>query len=178
MKMMRKVVMVLAMLVVAVSVQAEGTNIAFINTTQVVERVPQSQVIRESLQREFSPKEAELTTKQNNIKQLDEKLQRDGAIMSATEKRKLEREVMAKQREFQQERELFAKELNQRRTDELSKLQAQISQAVIGIAKERQFDMVLESGVVFVVNDVNITDTVVEWMTEMYNKETPPLKLQ
>jgi outer membrane protein len=178
MNLLQKGAMVATMMLASVSVFAEGTKIAFINTTQVVELIPQAQTVRETLQKEFAPTDNELSAKQKKIVDMDEMLKRDGAIMSATEKRKLEREIQLLKEAFISEREAFSKTLTQRRNEELKKMQQQIAQVVVEIAQEQGYDMVIESGVVFAVTEVNISRQVIERLQKQHNDSTPPLQLK
>jgi outer membrane protein len=178
MKLFNKGLIVAAMMLASISVFAEGTKIAFINTTQVVELIPQAQTVRETLQKEFASTDTELSAKQKKIVNLEEKLKRDGAIMSVTEKRKLEREVQLLKQEFIGEREAFSKSLTQRRDEELGKMQQQIAKVVVEIAQEQGYDMVFESGVVYAVSEVNISRQVIERLQKMYNESIPPVQLK
>jgi len=144
-------------------VQAEEvTRIAFVNTTQLIEASPQAAVVSEKLQSDFAPREAKLVEEQNGIKLLEEKLVKDGALMSATEKRKLERNIKSKQMAFQSAYQNFVDDLNARRKEALQKLNQEIAVVVVEVAKQANFDMVLEAGVVYANEKVNITSQVIE----------------
>jgi len=140
----------------------EQTRIAFVNTTRVIEASPQAVVVRSTLQTEFAPREAKLVEEQKALMSMEERLVRDGALMSATEKRKLERNIKSKQLSFQSARDSFTEDLTVRRNEELQKMQTEISNVVVTVAKETNFDMVLETGVVYANEKVNITSLVIE----------------
>ena len=140
----------------------ESTRIAFVNTARLIEQAPQASVVRNRLQTEFSSREAKLVEEQKSIQSMEDRLVRDGALMSATEKRKLERNIKSKQLAFKSDRESFAEDLTARRNEELQKMQQVIAAVVVDVAKSANFDMVLEAGVVFANEKVNITKQVIE----------------
>ncbi|NOR51890.1 MAG: OmpH family outer membrane protein [Gammaproteobacteria bacterium] len=157
----------------SVAIAEESTRIAFINTARVIEQAPQAAVVRNMLQTEFGPREAKLVEEQNSIKSLEERLIKDGALMSATEKRKLERSLKSKQLSFQGARESFTEDLTVRRNEELQKMQQEIAAVVVEVAKAANFDMVLEAGVVYANQKVNITLQVIE---ALIKSTTPPVE--
>lgn len=135
----------------------ESTRIAFVNTVQIIEQSPQAAAVRNTLKTEFAPREAMLVEEQNSIKSLEERLVKDGALMSASEKRKLERNIKTKQQSFQSTYKKFAADIESRRKAELQKMQQAIANTVVKVAMEENFDMVLEAGVVYANEKVNIT---------------------
>lgn len=162
----------LTMLSSGLAMAEETTRIAFVNTARVIEQAPQAAVVRNTLQTEFAPREAKLIEEQNSIKSLEERLIKDGALMSATEKRKLERNIKSKQLVFQSARESFTEDLTVRRNAELQKMQQEIAQVVVEVAKGANFDMVLEAGVVYANEKVNITLQVIEALNKSADNGT------
>lgn len=154
-----------------VSAADESTRIAFVNTVQIIEQSPQAAAVRNTLQTEFAPREAMLVEEQNSIKSLEERLAKDGALMSASEKRKLERNIKSKQQSFQGTYKKFAADIESRRKAELKKMQQAIANMVVKVAMEHNFDMVLEAGVVYANEKVNLTAKVLEALKQ--SAETP-----
>ncbi|MBF0471424.1 MAG: OmpH family outer membrane protein [Gammaproteobacteria bacterium] len=160
--MLQKALLVLGF-VITVTVEAAGaTRIAFVNTSELLEKSPQAEALRTTLQEEFADRDAALVKAQQQIKKLEERIARDGAIMSESEKRKLERDLLVEQRNFTRDREAFAQDLNLRQNEELQKLQFELAKVVVDVAKKGGYDLVLESGVVYASDEVNITTKVVE----------------
>jgi outer membrane protein len=71
------------------AVSAENYRIGFVNATKVFEESPQYNDARDRLQKEFSRREKDLLADQKQLKQLEEKLQRDGTVMSESEVKRL-----------------------------------------------------------------------------------------
>jgi len=156
----------------AQSVRAvEPARIAFVNTPQVLEQAPQAEAVRNTLQSEFAPRDAKLVAEQKKVKELEDKLARDSAIMSDEERRKLERDVLSQKREIKRARDEFNEDFNIRRNEELSKMQREIALSIVSLAKEKGFDLILESGVIYASDRVDITTEVIERLKQDYNKK-------
>ena len=140
---------------------AADVSVVFVNSSRVVEQAPQAKSARATIEKEFAPRKDELVAAQKKLKSLQERLQRDGAVMSEAERRKLEREVVTQQRELKRSQDAFREDLNLRRNEEFGKLQRQAAEAISAIAKESGYDLVLEAGVVYASDKVDITEQVV-----------------
>jgi len=163
--------LVLSTVLLAPAAMAQEVRIAFVNTPQILEEAPQAKAARERLEREFAPRDSEIATTQNALKELEERLSRDGAVMSAEERRKTEREILSQQREIKRAREAFTEDLNLRRNEEFSRLQRVISAAIVALAKERGYDLILESGVVYASEAVDITDEVLGYLQKQLEQD-------
>lgn len=145
-------------------------KVAFVNTATVLEKAPQAQSARAKLEKEFAPREAELVDMQEKLKKLEQKRERDAAIMSADEMRKLERELLAEQRELKRKSDEFTEDLNIRRNEEFLQLQRDVAQVIVNIAKSDEYDMIFESGVVFASKKVDITEKVLKQLGDVAKK--------
>ncbi len=143
-------------------VQAQGVRMVFVNTPEVLKEAPQAQEARDRLKTEFAPRDEKLASSGSALKELEEKLERDGAIMSESERRKVERDIVSARRELKRSREEFNEDFNIRRNEEFSKLQRKVAKAITDLAKENGYDLVLEAGVVYASDKVDITESVVE----------------
>ncbi len=140
---------------------AQEVQVAFVNTARILEEAPQAQGAKERLEKEFAPRDSEISATQRELKSLEEKLQRDGAVMAAQGRRDLERDILMRQRELQRSREAFTEDLNLRRNEEFARLQREVAQAIVDIAKRDGYDLIFESGVVYASDKVDITDKVI-----------------
>lgn len=151
----------LALLLGATS-YVHATSVAFVNTQKIVQEAPQAEAVRNQLEKEFSKRGEQLNKEKDAIEAMQKRASRDAAVMSATEQRKLERELEAKIRDFKASQEAFAEDVNIRRQEELAKMQRSMAQVVIEVAKKNNFDIVLESGVVYAAPASDMTDAVIE----------------
>lgn len=137
-------------------------RVAFVNSGEVLAQAPQAEQARTLLQAEFAPRDAQLVADQQKLSSQEERLSRDGMAMSDDERRRLEREVIALQRDLKRARDEFTEDLNIRRNEEFAKLQRVVSRVIVEVAKEGGYDLVLENGVVYASDRVDITAKVIE----------------
>ena len=147
--------------IAAVPVQAD-TKVGVVNTVQLMEEAPQAKDAQSKIEKEFAPREKELVELQKSIRKLEDRLSRDGAVMSEKENSKLEREILSKRRELKRTQDEFRDDLNIRKNEVLSKLQRQMYDATVGLAKEKNYDVILGQGVVYSSKSVDITDMVLD----------------
>jgi outer membrane protein len=137
-------------------------KIGVVNPEKILEQAPQVEGARTRLEKEFAPRDKELVAAQKDVKTLEEKLSRDGEVMSESQRGKLERDVLAKKRELKRSQQEFREDFNLRRNEEFDKLQRQIYQTIVQIAKEKNFDLVLGDGVIYGSDKVDITSEVLQ----------------
>ncbi len=149
-------------LVSASAMALAETSVAFVEVSRVMKDAPQVAAVRESLKKEFSRRDEELVAQQQQIKRLEEKLNRDGAIMSEAEAKRLERDIISRSRKLKNEQGAFQEDLALRQNEELGKLRKVIAEVIADVAKRENLDLVFESGVVFASEAVNITGKVLK----------------
>lgn len=147
-------------LFMAATAMAGDLKIGFVNVPKLLEKAPQAEKAKKELEREFSPRDKRLVSEQKEIKQLEEKLSKDGAVMSDSERQKLEKEVLNRKREGKRLQDEFREDFNIRRNEELGKLQREVFEAIQALAKEESFDLLLTDGVVFASEQIDVTEKV------------------
>lgn len=142
---------------------AAELKIGVVNAAAVMEKAPQAEAARSKLEKEFAPRNDELVAQQKQLKQMEDRLSRDGAVMSDDQRRSLERDILSTRRDVKRAQDEFRDDLNIRRNEELSKLQRQISDAIESLAKEQNFDVILtNANVIYSSKRVDITEDVVQ----------------
>ena len=141
------------------------TKIGFVDTVKLMEAAPQAKSAQSKIEKEFAPREKELVALQRQIKTKEDKLTRDGAVMSESERSKLERDILSKRRDLKRSQEEFRDDLNIRRNEVLAKLQKDMYEAVVALAKEQKFDLIMSQGVVYSSDKIDITASVLKKLT-------------
>ncbi len=139
-------------------------KVAAVNAAKILEAAPQAEAARKRLEKEFAPRDKKLVGIQKSIKKFEDKLSRDAAVMSETERRKLEREIISKKRDLKRSQDEFREDFNIRRNEEFGKLQRRVYQAIVAHAKKNNIDMVVGDGVIYASDKVDITQQVLKQM--------------
>jgi len=153
------------------TVQAENYNIAYVSIQQLYNESPQAQALNEELKKEFAPRERQLLADQKKQKDMEDRLTKDAAIMSETERNKLERDIIALRRDSKRNADEFKEDVSFRRNESFTKLQKIISEAILAIAKQRKLDLVLtETGAPYASEKVDITLDIINFLKNSNQK--------
>jgi outer membrane protein len=146
--------------------QAADVKVGFVNVAKVLEDAPQAEEARTKLETEFSPRDRELVAGQREIRQLEDRLQREGPKMSEAERVGIEQEIRQRKRDIKRQGDEFREDLNLRRNQELAALQRLVLDTIQSLAKKESYDLVLTDGVVFASGRVDITSRVLEQLKQ------------
>ena len=170
MKIFKQLMVALAAYAVLTGPAMAESKVGVVNTVQLMEEAPQAKAAQSNIETEFAPREKELVSLQKNVRKLEEKLARDGAVMSEKESSKLERDILSKRRDLKRSQDEFRDDLNIRKNEVLSKLQRQMYEATVSLAKEKKYDVILGQGVVYSSENVDVTDMVLEKLKAQFKK--------
>lgn len=164
------VLCILAAVVCAAPLAAKADNvrIGVVNAVKVLEAAPQAEAARQKLEKEFAPRDRELVAAQQKLKKMEDRLQKDGAIMSQAERERLTQELINRRREIKRNQDEFRDDLNFRRNEEFGKIQRLVVDAIQGVAKEDKYDLILGEGVIYASNKVDITKKVIARLKQQY----------
>jgi outer membrane protein len=141
---------------------AADYKIGVVQAVRVLEAAPQAEAAKKKLEAEFAGKDKSLVAKQKELKALEDRSAKDGAIMSESERARLERDLANMRRELKRDSDEFRDDVNFRRNEEFAKIQKQIVEAIQVIAAEQKYDLVMGEGVIFASKAVDITDLVID----------------
>ena len=150
----------------SVGAMAADYKIGVVNALKVLESAPQAEAAKAMLEKEFAGRDNELLAQQKDLRELEERLTRDGAIMSDGERNSMERDILNKRRDLKRAQDEFREDVNFRRNEEFAKIQKQIVEAINAEAKEKSYDLILGEGVVFAGSKVDITNDVIKRLTK------------
>lgn len=137
-------------------------KVGYVNAVRVIEEAPQGVAALKKLETEFSRRDKELVALQNRIRLLNEELQNTVPAQKAADRRAREREALTLQRELKRATAEFREDYNQRRNEELAVLQQVVRKAILDIAKQEKYDLVLHEGTVYASDSIDITEKVLK----------------
>jgi outer membrane protein len=144
-----------------VSAQASAEiKIGVVNFQKLLEDAPQTKTAMQALENEFAPRRRELLTLQNDLKARDEKLQKEGAVMSEADRAKAEKTLRDQQREFSRKAGEFQDDASTRRNEEIGKVQRYLVSEIAAYGSAQGFDLVLGEGVFFNKAPLDVTANV------------------
>ena len=172
MKMLRFIILIFFLFTFTASF-AEDYKLGAVNALRVLEQSPQAEKARAAIEAEFAPRDKQLVAEQKDLKTMEDKLAKDGAIMSETEKNNLQRDILNKKRDLKREQDEFRDDFNFRRNEEFAKIQKDIVDAIQKVAKENNYDVVLSDGVIYASPKADISDLVIEYLKKQQENNKP-----
>jgi outer membrane protein len=168
----RVVLSLLAWLVLLVTAQATAADvkIAVIDPNRIVEESPQYEEAREMLSTEVKEREAELLQQQEDLDRLNERQDRDGALMSEDELKRLQNDIRARKRRLRYAKAELQEDFALRQTELRTRLVKQVEEVVRQLAKEQEIDVILSEGLVYFSPRVDISGDVVERLKQEFKK--------
>ena len=124
-------------------------KIGYVNFQKLLEEAPQTKSAMQSLENEFGPRRRELMTMQTDLKAKEDKLQKEGAVMSEADRANAEKTFRDQQREFSRKAGEFQDDASTRKNEELGKVQRYLFGEIQTYANAQGFDLVLGDGVLF-----------------------------
>ncbi|HNW77747.1 MAG TPA: OmpH family outer membrane protein [Candidatus Competibacteraceae bacterium] len=141
--------------------QAADLKIGFVSVAKILSSAPQAEAASKRLEQEFAPRQKGLVEAQKSVRKLEEKLSKDGAVMSESQRRNLENDIRNQLRDLNRTNAELREDFNLRRNEELGKFQKQVLEVINGLAKEEGFDLVVNDGATLYASpQVDITDKV------------------
>ncbi|MCG6971078.1 MAG: OmpH family outer membrane protein [Gammaproteobacteria bacterium] len=151
-----------ALFAIVSSATAEEVKIGVVNAAKVLEEAPQMETARKILEKEFAPRDQELVELQKSVRNLEEKLTRDGDIMSDVERRNMERDIRSRTRELKRLQDEFNEDLNLKRNEAFDRIRRKVLEVVNVIGKKEKFDLIVNDGVLYASERIDITSTVIK----------------
>ncbi len=155
----------LAGLLLAVSVPvaaiAQEVKIGFVSTERIFREASPAKAATAKLEQEFSKRDKDLQDLAARLKQSAEKLDKDGPVLSESERNKRQRELSEMDKDFQRRQREFREDLNQRRNEELAVVLEKANKVIKQLAESEKYDIVFQEAV-YSSPRIDITDKVLK----------------
>lgn len=145
----------------AAGVHAQESKIGFVNTERIFREAAPAKAATVKIEQEFSRREKELQELAARLKGMSDKLDKDAAVLSESDRIKRQRELGDLDKEFQRKQREFREDLNQRRNEELAAVIERANRAIKQIAEAEKYDVIFQEAA-YVSPRVDITDKVLK----------------
>lgn len=150
-------------MVFAGQANAQQLRVGYVDMKQVLDNAPQVLAGREKLDLEFRPRNETIEFQERQVQDMDNRLQMGD--LSEDARIRLDRDLREMRRNVNRQKEDLRDELSFRRTEEVQKLEDQINQAVQKIAREKGYDLILSSPVIYADPSLDITQMILDQLT-------------
>ena len=143
---------------------AQG-KIGFVNTEKIMRDSAPAQRAQKKIEGEFTKRDQELTRIADQLKRMQEDLEKNTMTMAEGQRRTKERELADLDRDFQRKRREFQEDLNQRRNEELAQVLEQANRAIRALAEQEKYDIIFQDAV-YANPRIDLTDRVIKTLGE------------
>ena len=162
---MRKIALAVVLAAAALPIGAQQPavigKLGFVNTERILRDAVPAQRAQKKIEAEFQKRDQELAKIAEQLKRMQEDLDKNSVTMSDAQRRNKEREFADLNREFQRKQREFREDLNQRRNEELAQVVELANRVIRQIAEQEKFDIIFQDAV-FASPRIDITDKVIK----------------
>ena len=157
-----------ATLLLAFSMQAAAeTRIGVVDLRQALFSSDDAQAFSTQLEQDFGDEERRVRQVQQEAQKLQDRLQKDGAMMNESERQELSGQFQRKVQEFNQLRQRLDATVNQRKQQFVENARPEVDAAVQELLEENDLDLILPSeAVVYAKPDMNLTEALLEKLNQ------------
>jgi len=137
------------------------SKFGFVNTERILRDAAPAQRAQKKIEAEFQKRDQELARIADQLKRMQEDMEKNSVTMSEPQRRAKERDFGDLNREFQRKQREFREDLNQRRNEELAQVVEQANRVIRQIAEQEKFDIIFQDAV-FASPRIDITDKVIK----------------
>ena len=138
------------------------TKIGVLDFGRLLEESPQGKVLLESLGNEAAAKRRDLQGAATSLQTKRDKLAKDRATMSPDQITRAERELRDGERDLARRQAEAQDQLNDRRNEEMGKLQRDLITEVRAFAKAQNYDVVITEGVIYATQAMDMTPALLQ----------------
>jgi outer membrane protein len=153
------------------SASTPGGKFGFVNTERILRDATPAQRAQKKIEVEFQKRDQEMARLADQLKRMQEDIEKNSVTMSETQRRTREREFADLNREFQRKQREFREDLNQRRNEELAQVVESANRVIRQIAEQEKYDIIFQDAV-FASPRIDITDKVIKAL----DQGKPPAK--
>ncbi len=147
------------------NVHAQESKIAFVSTERIFREAMPAKAAQTKLEAEFAKREKDIADMAARLKAQSDKLDKDAAVLSESDRAKRQRDLSDLDKEFQRKQREFREDLNQRRNEELSVVLERTNKVIRQIAEAEKYDIVFQEAV-YASKRIDITDKVLKELSK------------
>jgi outer membrane protein len=141
--------------------RADEYKIGVINTDRILREAAPAKDAARKIEQEFKQRDADVTKREQEVRDLVSRLDRDGPTLSEADRSARQREIEARTRDVERLRRQLAEDLKSRQFDEMNKIKERLDVVLTKLAKDQGYDLILQDGL-YVGRSVDITDAVIK----------------
>jgi outer membrane protein len=144
-------------------------SVGYVDMQRVIEQSKLGQRLQEQLREEFEPRGQALAQEEQEIRQRQQTLERDGPLMSADQVSKEEAEIETRIKAYQEKATALQQEIMKVQQEKGREIIVPAKDSITAIAKKKKVGMVIEpgmSGLLYVDETLDLTSDVIKHLDD------------
>lgn len=142
---------------------ADTIKIGVVDLQKIMQTSTEMKTIQSKLEKEFKPRRDTLVEMEEGLKKDMEKFKRDSAVMSKSERQKLEKKIVETQKTFEKQGQEYQQELSKAHNEAMEAFYNKIRSAIAKVAEKDKYDLVLQKDAApFSAPKLDVTDKVLK----------------
>ncbi|MFH1044359.1 MAG: OmpH family outer membrane protein [Pseudomonadota bacterium] len=158
---MKKLVFVALSVLIGGTAAAADLKIGFVSLERLFREAVPAVRSQKKIEAEFAKRDEEMLKMAEQIRKLQESLEKNAVTMPEAERRNKERELGDLNKDFQRKKREFGEDVNQRRNEEMAAVLERANRAIKVIAETEKYDIIFQE-VVYFSPRIDITDKVIK----------------
>lgn len=150
------------------SAQEYAIRIGVVDMPRLVEEYSKIKEVQATLQLEFADKDETLRALNVELKEVQDLV--SNIDLLDTKRKEYERKLLNLDREYARLAAEFRQDYNLRRNEELYKMHKEITDTILEYAENNAYDLILESGMIYASDKLQLTDIVLDVLKQKLEK--------
>ncbi|PJD95874.1 MAG: hypothetical protein CK426_06960 [Legionella sp.] len=147
----------------AMATHADSAKMGVVDLQKIMQTSSQMKEIQQKLESQFKARREKLIAAEGKLKGDMERFKRDSAIMSATQKKDLEKKIIAAQQQFERDGQQYQQELSAAHNEAMEGLYTKVRAAIATVAQNDKYDIIIQKDAApFSVATLDVTDKVIK----------------
>ncbi len=148
-----------------------ANKIGFVDMDKLLDSSPQISNARALITSEFESQYTDIEQKETDLERLENRITKDGAMMSLADLKPLQERARILDRQIRRAKEDLKDAISIRKNQILSKIQDDLNKTVEQYAKDNGYDAILINAILYVSDEMNITDEILKILKEKDKNE-------
>ena len=146
-------------------------KIGFVDMEALINNSPQIREAQSSITKEFEVQYSDIEQKESDLKTLEDRITKDGAIMTLSELSQLQERARILDRQVRRAKEDLKDAISIRNNQVLNNIQKELNEIVTQYAKDNQYDAILINAILYVSDEMDITQEILQLLKDKINED-------
>ncbi|WP_375792724.1 OmpH family outer membrane protein [Nitrosomonas sp. PY1] len=157
----------LSMMVAGFAIFANNIKIGVVNTEKILRESSFALQAQKRIEQEFIPRDDEIKKMMAEARILQDKLEKNGAVIAHNERQNMERDLANLSRKYQRAQKQLREDFSARQNEEYSIILDRINNVISKIAEAEKFDLILQlQDSVYRSQRIDITDKIIKFLDD------------